>query len=361
MTGSTVDSVLNSTYYDIKNPASLASISKLYDSVKHLGVNRKYVVEWLSKQRSHVFHKQTINKFKRNRVLVSYIDEEFQIDLMDIRSAKWNHGRYHFILMVIDVLSKFLFAIPIKRKSGREVSNALRKVFETRVPSKVHSDRGLEFKNTLVQNLFKEYNVYHTTTKDKLIKASVVERVIRTIRMKLEKLKEADPNFKLDDALPKVIHAYNHSKHRSIKMRPVDVNIDTQNIALRNLYGGKSYSEMLNAAKLVRSKYKVGDFVRLKIDKDVFQKGYHQLWSSQAFRISRIVTSGQIPTYVVRDNMNKDLDRRYYHQELQKVAPPENYITTIINKRQRNGITECYVTIGDSNLWVPEYDIFNIK
>ena len=361
MTGRSVDQILESNYYDISNPASLASVDKLYKSVKNNGISRKYVEEWLSKQKSHVFHKQTINKFKRNRVLVSFIDEEFQIDLMDIRNVKWNHGRYHYILTAIDVLSKYAFAIPIKLKSGLEVANALRTIFQQRLPSKVHSDRGLEFLNAPVQKLFKEFGVFHTKTKDKLIKASVVERLNRTVRMKLEKLRDANPNFRLEDALPKIMEAYNHTKHRSIKMRPVDVTIDTQDIAFKNLYHGKSYSEMLNAAKSAKLKYKVGDFVRLKIDKDVFQRGYHQLWSSQAFRVSRIVTSGQVPTYVVKTSMNQDLDRRFYNRELQKVSPPDNFIEAVVNKRNRNGITEYKVTIGDSSAWVPETDIFNIE
>lgn len=363
MIGEDAAELLNSVYYDIKNPASLGSIQKLYNSVKHFNINRKQVEHWLSKQKPHVFHKQTINKFTRNRVLVSSIDEEFQVDLMDIRNVKWNHGRFNYILTAIDVLSKFAFAIPVRRKSGREVAAALRKIFEERTPFKMHSDRGLEFTNESVKELLKEFNIFQTLTKDKLIKASVVERFNRTLRMKLEKLRDANPKFNFLESLPKILDAYNNSTHRSIKMRPVDVTIDTQDLAFANLYGGKSYMEMLNGAKLLKPTFEIGDFVRIKIDKETFQRGYHQLWSSQAYRISRVVDTGQVNTFVLRDSLNKELARRYYKQELQKVASPENTIKQILNKRERNGRVEYQVLFEKSEqpCWVLETDIFNIN
>ena len=364
MTMTSIDEILKQIYYDPSNPAGLASVKKLYDSVKHLNVSKKYVNHWLSKQNSHVFHKQTINKFTRNRVLVNSIDEEFQADLMDIRHVKWNHGRYHYILTVIDVLSKFAFATPIKRKSGIEVAAALRKIFEQRTPHKLHSDRGLEFLNSHVEDVLNEFNVYQTTTKDKLIKASVVERFNRTLRMKLEKLRESNPKFKFEESLQMIINAYNNSVHRSIKMKPVDVNIDTQDIAFKNLYGGKTYMQMLTQANSKKAKFSVGDFVRIKLDKETFQRGYHRLWSDQAFRISRIITTGQVITYYLRDSKNLELDRRYYEKELQKIAPPTFKIKQVLNKRIKNGETEFQVIYdGFSNqpIWIPERDIFNIN
>lgn len=363
MIGKDAEKALHSVYYDIKNPGSLGSIQKLYDSVKHFNISRKQVEHWLSKQKSHVFHKQTINKFKRNRVLVSSIDEEFQVDLMDIKNVKWNHGRYNFILIAIDVLSKFAFAIPIKRKSGLEVAAALRKIFEQRTPVKMHSDRGLEFTNENVKRVLDEFKIYQTTTKDKLIKASIVERLIRTLRMKLEKLYDANSKFNFTESLPQIMNAYNNTKHRSIKMRPIDVNIDTQDLAFKNLYGGKTYMEMLNEAKSLPSKFKVGDFVRIKIDKQTFQRGHHQLWSTQAYRIGRVVETGQVHTYVLRDSLNQDMNRRYYKQELQKVASPEYTIKEILNKRDRNGRIELQVRFESSQqpCWVPETDIFEIN
>ena len=74
-----MDNLLSSIYYDYKNPGSLASVEKLYAiaSQKSPSLTRKDVEEWLSRQPSFTFHKQAVNKFQRNRVLVSSIDEEF--------------------------------------------------------------------------------------------------------------------------------------------------------------------------------------------------------------------------------------------------------------------------------------------
>ena len=62
---------------------------------------------------------------------------------------------FNYILTVIDIFSKFAWAIPIKNKTGDSITRAFEIIFKDRIPTKLHTDKGLEFINKSTQNLFK--------------------------------------------------------------------------------------------------------------------------------------------------------------------------------------------------------------
>ena len=150
-------------------------------------------------------------------------------------------------------------------------------------------------------------------------------------------------------------------------MKPSEVNFDNQNVAFKNLYNNKTYLEMLSEAQNKKPKLKEGDFVRLKIEKPLFVRGYAKSWTDQVFRVNRIISTGQVYTFYIRDSMNQELSRKFYIQELQRISPPLNIIKRVIGKRRRTVndemITEYQVEWQDSNQtsWVPESDVFNIS
>ena len=63
-----------------------------------------------------------------------------------------------YLLTVIDIFSKFVWIVPLKRKTGQEVANAFSMIFKERKPSKTWVDRGREFYNKDVQKLFELYS-----------------------------------------------------------------------------------------------------------------------------------------------------------------------------------------------------------
>ena len=65
-------------------------------------------------------------------------------------------GAYNYILTVIDVFSKYAWAVPVKRKTGEEISNAFEKIFKERTPTKLHRDKGLEFINNPLRNCLRK-------------------------------------------------------------------------------------------------------------------------------------------------------------------------------------------------------------
>ena len=123
-----------------------------------------------------------IKKFQRIQIQTHYKDECWSIDLIDRSSlAKYNKN-YKFIFTIIDNHTKYAWAIPLKDKSGKSTTTALKSLIEKekRKPHKIWSDRGKEFYNTTFLHYLKEQNIQIYSTNSDL-KAVFVERFNRTL------------------------------------------------------------------------------------------------------------------------------------------------------------------------------------
>ena len=62
------------------------------------------------------------------------------------------------MLTVIDIFSKLLWIVPLKRKTGQEVANAFSRISKERRSSKMLVDKGREFHNKDVPKLVELYS-----------------------------------------------------------------------------------------------------------------------------------------------------------------------------------------------------------
>ena len=86
-------------------------------------------------------------------VNVNSIDEIWAADLIDMQAfSKANNG-IKYLLTVIDIFSKFVWIVPLKRKTGQEVANTFSRILKEHRPSKTWVDRGRELYNKDVQKL----------------------------------------------------------------------------------------------------------------------------------------------------------------------------------------------------------------
>jgi IS30 family transposase len=79
--------------------------------------------------------------------MVSYVDQQWQADLVEMQKYANKNIDYKYILTVIDVFSRFAFAHPLKSKRGMEVRNLFENIFEFAEPGKIQFDEGKEFYN----------------------------------------------------------------------------------------------------------------------------------------------------------------------------------------------------------------------
>ena len=90
-----------------------------------------------------------------------------------------DNNEIKYLPTVIDIFSKFVWIVPLKRKTGQEVACAFSRIIKERIPSKTWVDRGREFYNKYVQKLVELYST------EKEEKSCVIERFNRTIKEKL--------------------------------------------------------------------------------------------------------------------------------------------------------------------------------
>ena len=82
--------------------------------VRKSGIKQSEVSEWLHQQNVYTLHKAIRKKFKRRRVYVSGVDDQWQADLVEMIKYKKYNDNIKYILTIIDVFSKYAWAIPIK-------------------------------------------------------------------------------------------------------------------------------------------------------------------------------------------------------------------------------------------------------
>ena len=152
---------LKKIYYDSStNPASFAGPDKLYRFVRkdEKFVLSKYKIKkWLQRQETYSLQRPMKRPVKRSRVVEIGIDEQWNVNLMDMTIFSKYNRVYNFILVAIDIFSKYVSQRPLKDKRGESVMKALKNKFdEGRSPSRIRTDKGQEFRSRLVESLLKQ-------------------------------------------------------------------------------------------------------------------------------------------------------------------------------------------------------------
>ena len=211
---------LNDIYEDPSSPGSFGGVDALYREARKRGlrVTKNEVKDWLSGKLSYTLHKPARKRFKRNRTTVFYVNELFQLDLIDLRSLRRYNDGATFILTVIDVFSKMAFAKILRDKRADTVLRAFTDILREsgRTPTKVETDQGLEFTNTKFQRELEKRGITFFTTYSEN-KASVVERFNRTLKTRMWVFFTNNNTYRYVDVLPDLLKAYNSSPHSSIK------------------------------------------------------------------------------------------------------------------------------------------------
>ena len=269
-------------------------------------------------------HRPARRHYPRRHVEMRDIDDTWQADLVDMSAyAKVNRG-YRFLLTVIDIFSKFAWAVPTKTKSGSDVTVAMRSVFEQgRQPRRLHVDQGKEFYNATFKNLMEEYNIRLYSTFSNL-KASICERFNRTLKTKMWKEFSFRGTYKWIDILPDLVSEYNNTKHRTIKMKPKDVTASNTD-QLKRIYENRT-----NITS--KPKFKVGDHVRVSNYKHAFEKGFTPNFTAESFVVDAVKPTKPI-TYRLKDYQGNPIQGGFYQEELTSVKSVSYTHLTLPTKR----------------------------
>ena len=111
-----------------------------------------------------IYSKAPKKNYETNKIIYNHTDEIWSIDLADMNDYKISNNKsYRYIFIVIDNFSKYLWAIPLKKKNSQTIANEFSNILTTseRKPLKVESDRGKEWYNSIFQNFLKSKNIHH--------------------------------------------------------------------------------------------------------------------------------------------------------------------------------------------------------
>lgn len=271
-------------------------------------------------------HAPARRNFPRRCVIVRRYDDLWQADVVEMRPYKRLNAGYHYILTVIDVLSKHAWAVPFKTKSESKITTAITKIIRDngRCPKNLQTDRGKEFYNANVQKLLKKHNINHYSTYS-IMKASVVERFNRTLKNDMWKMFTHNGNYRWIDSLPRLMSGYNARQHRTIDLQPIDVIPAIVDKLLKMVY---SYVKIAASAW-----FKVNESVRVNKFKTIFKKGYTPNWTTEVFKIVKVQKTNPV-TYLLEDSCGKQVAGGFYEYELHRVVNPDVYLVEKVLRKK---------------------------
>src|SRR5277367_4926729 len=216
---------LKEIYYDPSHPASYGGVAKLSAAS---GLSQKAVKDWLRSQAAYTLHKAARVRFTSRKYHVSGMDHQWQMDLVDMQAYAADNDGFKYILTVIDMFSRYAWAVAIKSKSPKDVKPAFESIFVLgRKPLKAQSDQGLEFESATMKSFFRGHSIEQFSVKSQY-KAAMVERFNRTLKTKMWRYFTHANTHRWLEVLSKLVAAYNNSIHRSIDVAPARVNKDNE-------------------------------------------------------------------------------------------------------------------------------------
>ncbi len=173
---------------------------------------------------------------------------------------------YYWTLTAVEILSHYAFTIPVYRKDTKNMTKGVDDLLEefkqrfAKYPNVAQFDEGKEFYNVGVRDLLTKNNIEYFSTN------SERKAAIETLKTSMWKYFYSKGTHTWIDILDDLTDNYNHSKHRTIMMKPADVNKSNEDRVWITLYG---YTQ----GDFPIPKFKVDDTVRISKYKNYFRQG----------------------------------------------------------------------------------------
>ena len=317
--------ILNRVYYIEQH---FSGRDRLYKTVqsRNYNISRKFVEQWLKKQ---MLHQLTTPSKASNptgtKALVS--KAPFNIIVADLTS--WNDLTLN---IVIDVFSRKAFVDIVSSKKPEDIKKSFEKLLKEmpKTPKMLLTDNGGEFKNETLRKFFEKKSINRIFTIPGNPQSNgIVERLNRTVKLMLNKSSLSRAGNVSEDDIKQMVENYNNTEHSSTGFSP--------NEALKPENHDKVVNNTKKSSKFnldVKDDLQVGDYVRLRLEKDKIKKSAVN-WTEELFQISsinipRTKEKARDPSRPIRykvkprgDN-TKPLKGFFHRDDLQKVDEVEN-------------------------------------
>lgn len=359
---------LSKLYNDPNSPAAFAGVDRLWQEAKEKlskDISKEDVQNYLAGHRTYTLMRPRRVRFPRARTVAAGLFTDIQIDLADFQALSRHNRGYRYLLVAIDVLSKQVFVEPVRSKKGEDVTKALHMIIQRMpmIPMRVFSDKGTEFKNRQMKELFEKEDMEKLEATHSSVKASICERAIRNIKMRLYRYFAEAHTLNWVDIVQKVVNGINHSRSRVHGMRPVDVTFSNAQKVWEKIYGNILSTKIKKGKEKIKPKFNKGDFVRMSRDKGHFEKGYLPNWGDEILEIDQIKEQSIPLVYKLHDEKGEKFKGSFYNEELSKVRKDADtsYRIERVYKRKTNkdGTKELLVKfVGyPERYWIKNSDL----
>ena len=216
--------------------------NKLYSHLRAQGHNIKYreVQEYTERQparqvfvqQRRIRHPRVKNappkppNMNEGKFTAPTIKSRWMADLADLTAQPSISGEaedrpFQYILVVLNVFSKELYAKPLRVNNREAVTNAFREILEgNQSPNQVDTDNGTEFTGPF-QDLLRERGIQHfVKDQENANGLAPVDRVIGTLKRAIFRRVVADGNKNWVTDLQKTVDGYNETIHSALQGRP---------------------------------------------------------------------------------------------------------------------------------------------
>jgi hypothetical protein len=167
---------------------------------------------------------------RQGRVAAADIDDRWMADLADLTAqpskesdSSLSSTPYQYILVVLNVFSKQLWAKALRTKTPAVVTEAFKAILQGQhPPTRLDTDNGSEFTGPF-EKLLEEKDIWHVVkdTRDENALAPI-DRVIGTLKRAIFRRVVADEDPDWASSLQKTVDGYNQTVHSGLQGRSPD-------------------------------------------------------------------------------------------------------------------------------------------
>ena len=330
--------ILDKIYLNISNPEGLGSMNDLYKKAKtfNCDISKKDVNNYLLSKESYTLFKRNPQNFSRRCMQFKKPGNILVCDTMFLKPFN-PQTKNPYLMIAMDGFSRFVHTFPLKNLKMHYVSAILENFLKNNIFSynKVFSDSGSEFSGKTLLKMYARNGISWYTTHS-ANKTSLVERFIKTLKIKVSKNIIQFNKLNVDEAIPHIVESYNLRVHSSlVGLSPIEVHL------AKNWSEIKKISIMVNKQcfkriKPVKIEHQPNTVVRLRIDdRNIFSNRAHNIVNTpELFVILKKKRTWPV-TYKVGELDNRQpLVGAFYHNELVPALDSGLYKIQILNQKR---------------------------
>lgn len=275
---------LNKLYLDPKT--GFKGVNAFYKTAveKIPSLSIKDVKEFLADQETYTTHKPVPRKWQH--IIADAPQKYYAMDLVDYTNYKSKNGGLGWILGLIDIFSRKVYARALKTKSEADVLAGLKEIIDEEglKPAQIVSDQGPEFTSRIMEKYLADSDIFHNTTRPYSPQSNaIIERFNRTLKSMIYKYFAATDGNEWAAELPEFLANYNGTVHSTLGMAPNDANKPENAAKLYTHIREKLFTPEIKNDKW----FEPGQFVRIRLEKGKLDKKIKDTFSDTIYVIKQ--------------------------------------------------------------------------